>query len=127
MSEFRVYAFPNLVTPNRPIEFDENVCSACNICVEMCQMDVFIPNPDKGSPPIVLHPDECWQCGCCIQECPLGDKGAIKMNWPLMLKMRWKDKETGEHFRFGMPNPPLPNLKPPVGGWDARMRRPKRK
>jgi len=118
MRNEKVYAFPNLTTPSKPIEFDENICDGCNICVEHCQAGVLLPNPVKGKPPIVMYPDECWYSGCCVRECPKGRTGAIKMNWPLMLKMRWKDKKTGEHFRFGMPNNPLPqNLKPPVGGW----------
>ena len=118
MSREKVYAYPNLVTPNRPIAFDEDVCIACNRCVDMCQMDVFMPNPEHGRPPIVMYPDECWHCGCCVQECPVRDEGAIKMQWPIMLKMRWKDKKTGKHYRFGMRNPPPPNRRPPVGGWD---------
>ena len=104
----------NVITPNSPIEIDEKICNGCNICVEMCQMGVLVPNPEKGKPPIVLYPDECWYGGCCVKECPLREKGAIKLNWPLMQKMRWKRKETNEHFRFGMPNPPPPNLRPPV-------------
>lgn len=120
MSKKRVYAFPNLITPNRPIEFNGDVCKGCNACIEVCQMDVFMPNPTKRKPPIVMYPDECWYCGSCVKECPLRDKGAIKMNWPLMQKMRWKDKKTGEHFRFGMRNPPPANFKPPVGGWDVK-------
>jgi NAD-dependent dihydropyrimidine dehydrogenase PreA subunit len=118
MRRRKAKAVPNLITPSKPIEIDKDVCIACNGCVEACQMDVFLPNPAKGRPPVVMYPDECWYCGCCVKECPLREKGAIKMNWPLMLKMRWKDKVTGEHFRFGMPNPPRPNPKPPVGGWD---------
>ena len=121
MSKNKVRAVANLVTPNKPIEFDEDVCIACNGCVEACQMDVFLPNPAKGRPPVVMYPDECWYCGCCVKECPLREKGAIKMNWPLMLKMRWKDKVTDEHFRFGMPNPPPSNPRPPVGGWDIKI------
>lgn len=120
MSEEKAYMLPNLITPNKPVEFNEEVCNGCNKCVDICMMDVLVPNPDKGKPPIVLYPDECWHGGCCLKECPLRDEGALKVNVPLMSRMRWKRKETGEHFRLGMPNPPLPNTRPPVGGWDAR-------
>ena len=120
MAEEKVYMLPNLITPNEPVEFDEEVCNGCNRCVEICLMDVLFPNPEKGKSPVVLYPDECWQCGSCILECPLGDKGAVKVKWPLMTKMRWKSKETGEHFRLGMPNPPPPNTRPPVGGWNPK-------
>ena len=62
--------FPNIVTPNNPVVFDENVCSGCNNCVEMCVMDILMPNPEKGKPPIILYPDECWYCGLCQSICP---------------------------------------------------------
>ncbi|MEM1556555.1 MAG: hypothetical protein QXR84_04895 [Candidatus Bathyarchaeia archaeon] len=40
------------------------------------------------------------------------------MKWPISSELvRWKRKETGEHFRVEMPNPPPPNLRPPVSGW----------
>lgn len=92
-----VYATPNVSTPNRPVKFNEDICIGCNICVETCQMDVYIPNPEKGKPPIILYPEECWYCGCCVVECP--KPGAIKLNHPLMQRVRWKRKSTGEHFR----------------------------
>ncbi|MCP4403147.1 MAG: hypothetical protein GY801_38305 [bacterium] len=47
-------------------------------------------------------------------ECPLKDRYAIEVNWPMMQRVRWKDKNTGKHYRVGMPNPPAPNTKPPV-------------
>ena len=120
MSEEKVYIAPNLVTPNRPVEFDEKVCNGCNMCVNVCRSEVFMPNRNKRKPPIILYPDECWYCGDCVAHCPFWQKGAIKLKHPLAQRVGWKRKETGEYFRIGMPNPPLPNLRPPVGGWHAR-------
>ena len=97
MAQETVYAIPNVTTPNRPVIFNPDICTGCNICVETCQMDVYIPNPEKGKPAIILHPDECWYCGCCIDYCPM--PGAIKFNHPLIRRVRWKRKDTGEHFR----------------------------
>jgi NAD-dependent dihydropyrimidine dehydrogenase PreA subunit len=113
-------ALPNMVTPANPIIFDEKACVGCNTCVEMCVMDILIPNPVKGRPPVVLYPEECYYDGLCVKNCPQWKKGAIKLNHPLNQRVRWKRKATGEHFRIGMPNPPPPNTEPPVGGWDAR-------
>jgi len=79
-------------------------------------MDVFIPNPEKGNPPIIAYPDECYYGGCCVAHCPHFDEGATKLVHHLMQNVRWKRKETGEHFQVGMPNPPAPNLRPPAGG-----------
>jgi NAD-dependent dihydropyrimidine dehydrogenase PreA subunit len=98
-----------------PIEYDQEVCIGCNRCVEACMNDVMAPNAEKGQTPLVFHPDECWYCGSCVMECPLKDKDAIKVVWPMKIDLRWKRKETGEYYRVGMANPPPPNTCPPVG------------
>jgi len=82
MSQKKIYAAPNVTTPNRPVIFDPEVCICCNTCVEVCQMVVFIPNPEEGKPPMILFPDECWYCGTCVEDCP--EEGAIRLNHPLM-------------------------------------------
>ncbi len=110
----KVYGSYNRVTPNLPVIIDPDVCIGCNTCVESCMNDILLPNPVEDNPPIVMFPDECWSCGCCAMECPLEEEGAIVINWPLMQRVRWKRKETGEYFRIGMKNPPSPNTKPPV-------------
>lgn len=89
-----IYAIPNVQTPNAPVIIDPSKCTGCNTCVEICQIDVFIPNPKEGEPPIILHPEECWYCGCCMTDCPTPD--AIKLNYPLPLKPRWRTKASGE-------------------------------
>ncbi|MBP1732756.1 MAG: 4Fe-4S ferredoxin iron-sulfur binding domain protein [Deltaproteobacteria bacterium] len=95
--EQKAYAVPNLPGPGRPVLFNPDICNGCNRCVEICPMEVFIPNPEKGKPPIILYPEECWYGGCCVEECPRA--GAITFNHPLMQRVRWKRKDTGEHFR----------------------------
>jgi NAD-dependent dihydropyrimidine dehydrogenase PreA subunit len=77
----KVYVMPNVTTPNRPVIRNPEACIGCNTCVDVCQVDVYIPNPVKGKPPITLHPDECWYCGCCVNECPRLSAGAIKFNF----------------------------------------------
>jgi NAD-dependent dihydropyrimidine dehydrogenase PreA subunit len=89
----RCYAFPNKSTPGMPVEIDEIKCIGCNKCITICTMDVMVPNPEKGKPPIVLYPEECWRSGDCVEECPTG---AIKLRFPLMMRVHYKDKETGE-------------------------------
>jgi NAD-dependent dihydropyrimidine dehydrogenase PreA subunit len=95
----KVYVLPNVTTPNRPVIRDPDICIGCNTCVEVCQVDVYIPNPEKGKPPITLHPDECWYCGCCVNECPRLELGAIQFNWPLQWRGFYKRKSTGQIFR----------------------------
>jgi len=97
MAQEKVYATPNLPAPGRPVIFNPEICTGCNTCVEVCQIDVFIPGPEKGKPPTILHPEECWYCGCCVDDCPI--PGAIKFNWPIMQRLHWRRKATGERFR----------------------------
>jgi NAD-dependent dihydropyrimidine dehydrogenase PreA subunit len=104
---------PNPLMPGRSILIDSELCNGCNQCVDVCRTDVLMPNPEKGKPPIVLYPDECWFGGCCVGACPVS--GAIKMQHALTERVGWKRKETGEWFRVGMKNPPPPNTRPPVG------------
>jgi len=98
MTDQKVYALPNRCTPSMPVLFDPDTCNGCNRCVEVCQVDVLIPNPEKGAPPIALYPEECWYCGCCEDACPR--PGALRLHLPLTQRVRWKRKETGEHFRL---------------------------
>jgi len=93
----KVYAFPNKATPSQPVLIDPDICTGCNMCVDICPMDVLVPNPKKGNPPITLYPEECWYDGSCVGECPF--PGAIKFRLPFMSRVHWKNKETGEHFR----------------------------
>lgn len=73
-----------------PILYDKEKCIGCNRCVEICQVDVLVPNSEKGKPPVVLYPGECWYCGCCVMECP--KEGAIRLRHPLMNQVHWVEK-----------------------------------
>ena len=97
MPKKEVFALPNIATPSTPIIYDSKKCNGCNTCVQVCQVDVLIPNPEKGKSPVILHPDECWYCGCCVIDCPC--PGAISFNWPLQQRGSWKDKITGKIMR----------------------------
>ncbi len=94
MSQKKLMALPNISTPSSPVVFNPEICNGCNTCVDVCQIDVFMPNPEPGKPPIILHPDECWYGGCCVNDCPR--PGAIMFKWPLELRGYWKNKATGE-------------------------------
>ncbi len=89
----RCYAFPNKATPGMPVVIDETRCTGCNRCVTICTTDVLVANPEKGKPPIVMYPEECWYGGFCAEECP---SGAITMRHPLMMRVHYKNKGTGE-------------------------------
>ncbi|MFX0057699.1 MAG: ferredoxin family protein [Candidatus Hodarchaeota archaeon] len=87
----KVYVIPESNISN-PITFNPDICIGCNICIETCQVDLFMPNPENNKPPIMLYPGECWYCGCCVMECP--KPGAIKLNAPLMNRVHWKRKKS---------------------------------
>jgi len=114
------YLVPNPATPCRAIVIDPDLCIGCNGCVDVCRSDVLMPGSGKGEPPVLVYPDECWFCACCVEHCP--KPGAIRMEHPLNQRIGWKRKATGECFRVGMKDPPPPNPRPPVGGWGMRRR-----
>jgi len=77
---------------SRPIVFHAEKCTGCNNCVEICQVDIFIANPDKSQKvPLVVYPDECWYCGTCVMVCP--SEGAIELHHPLMNQVNWVEKK----------------------------------
>jgi len=79
------------------VYFNEEICDGCGKCVEICMCDAFVRNPEKGKPPIMKYPEECWFCGCCISHCPHGEEGAIQIATPFM--MRGGFKRTGPRRR----------------------------
>jgi NAD-dependent dihydropyrimidine dehydrogenase PreA subunit len=106
---------PNPPTPNRAVAFDPLACNGCNRCVQICRSDLLSPNPERGRPPVVLYPDECWHCGVCVIECPR--PGAITMLHPLnqSVSVAWKRASTGREYRLGMAGAPPPNERPASG------------
>ena len=44
-------------------------CIKCKLtdCVEVCPVDCFYEGPNM----LVIHPDECIDCGACVPECPV--------------------------------------------------------
>ena len=59
-------------------------CIKCKLmdCVEVCPVDCFY----EGENMLVIHPDECIDCGVCEPECPID---AIKAD----TEYKEKDKE----------------------------------
>ena len=96
--EKKAYIAPSTTLPNIPVTFTD-ACIGCNTCVNVCRTDVLLPNPEKGKPPIVAFPDDCWYCGCCVADCPLG---ANRFHLPINQQVAWKNKETGKLYRVGM-------------------------
>jgi NAD-dependent dihydropyrimidine dehydrogenase PreA subunit len=70
-----------------PILFDDSACNGCNVCVEVCPMDVFAPNPQKGRPPLVVYGDECRYCGACWMRCPHCKENALTIIVPPSMRV----------------------------------------
>lgn len=71
----------------RPLIYNEALCVGCNRCAEVCQVDILLPNPEKGKPPIVAYPGECYYCGSCVMACRI--EGAIRLQHPLMNRAKF--------------------------------------
>lgn len=48
---------------------------------------------EKGAPPVVLYPGECYYCGSCVMACPV--KGAIHLRHPLMNQTKFVRRRAG--------------------------------
>ena len=92
----KTYTFLGPAGPGQTIVIDPNLCRGCNACVNVCRRHVLLPNLEKGKPPIVQFPQDCWFDGYCVLFCPI--PGAMKMVHPLSQRVGWKRKDTGEYF-----------------------------
>ncbi len=112
MSNKKSMLLPNPMLPNHVVTIDPKLCVACYQCSDICRCNVIVHNPEKGQPPVVVYPDECWHCAVCTEHCPTG---AIKFEHPINQKITWKRKDTGEIMRIGMKNPPPANTRRACG------------
>ena len=79
-----------------PVTFDPDLCIGCNICVDVCQVDITLPNPENGLPPLLSYPTECWYDGSCVAHCPV--PGAITLNGMAKDRVHFQRRETGQEF-----------------------------
>lgn len=49
------------------VTIDEEKCTACGACVEVCPVEA-LKLEDKAK----VDPDTCIECGTCVDECPVG-------------------------------------------------------
>ena len=67
-------------------------CIKCKYmdCVEVCPVDCFY----EGENMLVIHPDECIDCGACEPECPVNaifEESAVPPEWQEFIELdrRW--------------------------------------
>jgi ferredoxin len=66
-------------------------CVACKYtdCVDVCPVDCFY----EGENFLVIHPDECIDCGACVPECPteaIFDEQELPAKWAEYLEINAK-------------------------------------
>ena len=57
-------------------------------CVEVCPVDCFYEGPNF----LVIHPDECIDCGVCEPECPVEaifEEDAVPEQWTDYIKKNY--------------------------------------
>jgi adenylylsulfate reductase, subunit B len=69
-----------------PPLIDEEKCTRCGACVDICQSDVFSMRAENAIPD-ATHADECWHCGACVMECP---SEAVSLRIPLPMMVCYK-------------------------------------
>ena len=74
-----------------PPVIDYEKCTACGECVEVCSEDVFFDMNDSGKAksdePKVTHPEFCYHCYLCVNECPVT---AISLRIPMPMMVPYK-------------------------------------
>jgi NAD-dependent dihydropyrimidine dehydrogenase PreA subunit len=56
---------PNVTT----LELDEDLCTGCGMCVEVCPHAVFRLDADHA---VLQDRDACIECGACVTNCEAG-------------------------------------------------------
>lgn len=49
------------------IRVDEDKCTGCKECVDVCPVNVYILNDNKAKP---RNMEECTKCCSCVEVCP---------------------------------------------------------
>lgn len=72
---------------------EPEICEACGVCMERCQMDALELVDDQ----VVLDSDRCIGCGLCVSTCPTGALTLTRkplrpqVRIPETLEMTWKE------------------------------------
>ena len=51
------------------LQLDENKCTGCGMCLEVCPHEVFTMNSSHA---VIQNRDACMECGACSLNCPFG-------------------------------------------------------
>ena len=74
-----------------PPVIDQDSCTSCGICEDVCSEDVFFRKKEEGMSwderPMVTHPEFCYHCYLCVKECP---SEAIWLRTPMPMMVPYK-------------------------------------
>ena len=69
-----------------PPVIDKEKCTSCGTCYDLCAEDVFF-GTEEGAQPVVSHPEACYHCYLCVNECP---EEAIWLRTPMAMTVPYK-------------------------------------
>jgi adenylylsulfate reductase subunit B len=61
-------------------------CTGCGTCFDLCAEDVFFGTKEE-EPPVVSHPEACFHCYLCVNECP---SEAIRLRTPMAMTVPYR-------------------------------------
>ena len=69
----------DLKEKDMPPVINQELCTGCGTCADICPMNVFEQDSPRTAPRIV-YGEECWHCNACVLDCP---KKAVTLRIPL--------------------------------------------
>ena len=69
----------DLKEKDMPPVINQELCTGCGTCADICPMNVFEHDSPRTAPRIV-YGEECWHCNACVLDCP---KKAVTLRSPL--------------------------------------------
>lgn len=74
-----------------PPVIDQDSCTSCGTCEDVCSEDVFFMKKQEGKSrdgrSMVIHPEFCYHCYLCVKECP---SEAIRLRTPMAMIVPYK-------------------------------------
>ena len=80
----------DLKEKDMPPVINQELCTGCGTCADICPMNVFEHDSPRTAPRIV-YGEECWHCNACVLDCP---KQAIELRFPLHYMVLKTDAST---------------------------------